>query len=171
MRRLLFAWAGCGLLAGCNTTPTPQQARIASQPAAYAQLTPVQQKEVVAGNIDRNYTFGMVYLALGMPDRVDTSADGQETQWSYKNYYANTKVMNAPLFPAAPPRGRLGSPLDAQLARLGPAASLPSRDAYARATQRTTPRGFRNDDRPPLPSVDLELFFVAGKTTEIKIIR
>lgn len=169
MHRCLFVCVGFGLLAGCSTAPAPQHLRIASQPAVFAQLTPVQQKEVTAGNIDRDYTFEMVYLALGAPDRVETSADGQETQWSYKKYYANTKVMNVPLFP--PGRVRLGNPLEAQMARIGPGASHPNRDAYDRASQRKPSRGFRDDDTPPLPAVDLELFFVAGKTADIKIIR
>ena len=81
---------------GCNTTP--QASRIAELPAVYDQLSRPAQKEVARGSIDAGYTLEMVHLALGKPGHIETTADGQETQWTYYNFYPSAQVNDRPLY-------------------------------------------------------------------------
>ena len=76
-----------GLLSGCESTnSSPQAKRIAENQTTYAELSAADQKGVKEGLIARGQELKTVYLALGKPDVVRTSADGRVTTWTYHNY-------------------------------------------------------------------------------------
>jgi hypothetical protein len=76
--------AGLAALAGCSTP----QSRINQNPAAYARLTPEQQKLIQEGKVALGFDVEMVKLALGDPDRVRERTDARGTTeiWSYVTY-------------------------------------------------------------------------------------
>lgn len=81
--------------AGCNTTdttptaaiPAPQAKRIAEHQSAYDAMPAATQQLVAKGKIVRGQHPEMVYIALGRPNLIVTSADGRVTVWTYDNYY------------------------------------------------------------------------------------
>lgn len=76
-----------GLLSGCESTnSSPQAKRIAENQTTYAELSAADQKGVKEGLIARGQELKTVYLALGKPDAIRTSADGRVTTWTYRNY-------------------------------------------------------------------------------------
>ena len=64
---LLFAFATCGFLTGCSTTPDQ---RIAKNAALFDTFPPQVRQKIRAGEVDIGYTPEMVRLALGEPSRV-----------------------------------------------------------------------------------------------------
>ncbi|MFM1851974.1 MAG: hypothetical protein RIS54_1658 [Verrucomicrobiota bacterium] len=84
------------LLAGCNTPPantlppapvdTPQMKRSAEQPEAFNELSDEQQAELLKGKIAVGQPPEAVYIALGKPNLVRTTADGKVTLWTYSHY-------------------------------------------------------------------------------------
>ncbi|MDB6126981.1 MAG: hypothetical protein JWM35_877 [Verrucomicrobia bacterium] len=85
----LGAVSVAGLLGGCTLTPSARtQARIQEKPAVFQALTPQQQGDILGGAIERNNTTEMVFLALGQPSRIVTSADGKRAMWVYQEYTA-----------------------------------------------------------------------------------
>lgn len=85
-RLALFACL-LGLFAtGCGTNAVT--ARIQEKGEIFARLTPTQQEQIKHGGIEPGYTQDMVYMALGHPTKITTSANGRDTTWVYKNYIA-----------------------------------------------------------------------------------
>ena len=175
--QLTFAFILAGLT-GCETVAdSAQQRRITELPAAHAQLPAVAQKQVRERNVERGQTFGMVYVILGTPDYVETSADGGETQWLYKKFYQHVKVMGVELFPQRPKRDK-GTQLRADRMDhllLGPASQ--TREEYARASTHggyempRPPREAPAGDEPLLPGAELAIFFRGATVADIKVTR
>jgi hypothetical protein len=165
-------------LTACETVPdAAHRARVAEPGSAFAQLPPAAQQQVRERNVERGQSPEMVYMILGTPDHVETSADGGDTQWSYKKFYHEVKVMGVPLFPSRPPRSPApklrADRMDNRL--LG--ASSQTRDEYARANTHggyelpAPPRELPDGDAPALADAELEVFFQNGKVTDVKVIR
>jgi hypothetical protein len=91
------AFSGALWLAGCNATP---DARIQSNPAAFAQLSPQEQSMVKAGQVGLGFSADAVKLALGNPDRITlkTDATGQVEVWHYIEtaYYDGAFLYGGP---------------------------------------------------------------------------
>jgi len=93
---LMIAAVGVNLQTGCGTTPAAR--RIEQHPELFAQLPPEVQSEVSRGSIALGHTPNMVFLALGRPDKVESSADGQSFVWTYRNFYPAATVVSEPLY-------------------------------------------------------------------------
>lgn len=101
--------AACSILGltGCNNTP--QARRIEQNPELFAQLPPEVQSGVSRGSIALGYTPNMVFLALGRPDKVESSADGQSFIWTYRRFYPAAAVVSDSLYyiPDPDPLGKI----------------------------------------------------------------
>lgn len=77
-----------GLLAGCatSTSLTPQTQRISEYQSDYEQMSPATKEGVARGFISRWDDFKAVYIALGKPDVITSSADGRVVGWTYNSY-------------------------------------------------------------------------------------
>ena len=73
------------LLAGCETTGVDN--RIKEMPTLFGSLPPWKQENVRKGIFEIGDPTEIIYLTLGQPSRIVTSADGKETTWTYLNYY------------------------------------------------------------------------------------
>lgn len=76
-------------VSGCDTSagPTAAQNKRATELKADYEGMPAATKEAVdQGNIARGNSPKEVYIALGKPDRIISSADGRLTHWIYANY-------------------------------------------------------------------------------------
>lgn len=87
----LLVTLGCGLIlllqAGCETTrATPQTKRINEHQGAYNELSDSAKAGVAQGFIARGQNLKTAYLALGKPDIIRTSADGQVSTWTYLRF-------------------------------------------------------------------------------------
>jgi len=71
---------------GCNTNGV--NTRIQEKAEVFARLNPMQKEQIQHGGIEPGYTQDMVYMALGHPSKITTSANGRDTTWVYKNYSA-----------------------------------------------------------------------------------
>ncbi len=170
--------AALACLTGCGTVAdSAQQGRITELSVAHAQLPPAAQKQVRERNVERGQTFEMIYMVLGPPDYVETSADGGETQWLYKKFYQQVKVMGVELFPRRAKRDKntklRADPMDHLL--LG--ASAQTREEYARANTQggfempKPPRKSPDPDDPLLRGAELEILFQGAKVADIKVTR
>lgn len=76
------------LLAGCatSTAPTPQAQRITEYQSDYEQMSSATKEGVARGLISRWDDFKAVYIALGKPDVITSSADGRVVGWTYHSY-------------------------------------------------------------------------------------
>lgn len=183
MKTFPFTTIGCGLgllgsLAGCtHLTPSAQtQARIQEKATLYQQLKPEQQADILGGAIERGNTTDMVYLALGKPQRVVTSADGRRAMWVYTEYYspgpAFTTGFNNPNSSAYMP-GIAGE-------------NTPFKGDYTQTPAWQMPAGFHPDNGVAVPgtlgsspvqslvvaemkSKTVYVFFHLGRVAEIKL--
>lgn len=66
----------------CATTP---QQRIAQNESYFAALSAEDQERILNGEIAIGFSFEMVHLALGTPDRIQrrVTAEEKETHWIY----------------------------------------------------------------------------------------
>ena len=85
----------------CNTSS--QSTRITEQSSEFRKLSVNDQKEVEKGAIAEGFTFEMVYMALGTPSDIETSADAMQTKWTYRNFYPNKKISDDSIY-RKPPR-------------------------------------------------------------------
>ena len=77
------------LVGGCALAPGAQtKVRIQEKPTVFNTLTPRQQGDILGGAIERGNTKDMVYLALGKPQKIVTSADGIKEMWVFVEHYA-----------------------------------------------------------------------------------
>ena len=86
----LLVLAGVGLWGGCaQFSPVAQtRARIQEKNGAYTTLSVKQQGDIQGGAIERGNTKDMVYMALGKPQKIVTSADGLKAMWVFIEHYA-----------------------------------------------------------------------------------
>lgn len=84
------------VLAGCETPTggsaasakiTPQAQRAAEQTTALATLPATTRQEVLEGRIARGQAREIVFVALGKPDVVTSTADGRVLLWTYRTYF------------------------------------------------------------------------------------
>jgi hypothetical protein len=73
-------------VAGCETGGGTAS-RIQEKSAVYNNLAPWQQRDIQDGVVSIGSSTDMVYMALGKPSKIVTSANGRETTWTYNNYY------------------------------------------------------------------------------------
>lgn len=76
------------LVAGCESSGI--QSRIQEKSVVFNNLAPWQQRDIQEGVINVGYSTDMVYMALGKPSKIVTSANGQDTVWTYNNFYPPT---------------------------------------------------------------------------------
>lgn len=93
---IMIGWIA--IVAGCNTSP--QLDRISELKTQYEQMDQATQDEVAKGSIAIGHTPEMVYIALGRPDVIETSPDGQDITWTYRNFYPSAKAVKEPLYQA-----------------------------------------------------------------------
>lgn len=77
------------VVVGCSTGVTPMaqtNARIKEKAAAFATLTEAQKNNIRGGAIEVGDSPDAVYMALGRPTNIVTSADGQKAMWRYLEY-------------------------------------------------------------------------------------
>ncbi len=165
--------AAVGLLAGltgCASSLTPSaqtQARIQERTAAYQSLTPQQQNDILGGAIQRGNTPDMVYMALGKPAKVVTSADGKKAMWVYVEYYSGNAATTTSL-------NRMGAAHNYATGQTSEMAA-PTRYVVARAATEASPGSTTNLtpmqslDLPDLKSNTVYVFFYLGKVAEIKL--
>jgi hypothetical protein len=93
--RIFFGITAVVGLASCShVTPGAQtQGRILEKSAAYNALKPREQENILGGAIERGNTTDMVYMALGKPSKIVTSADGTKAMWVYVEYYSPTAAF------------------------------------------------------------------------------
>jgi len=73
------------LLTGCETTGV--DTRIKEMPTLFRSLPTWKQQNVRKGIFEIGDSTEIIYLTLGQPSKIVTSADGKETKWTYQNYY------------------------------------------------------------------------------------
>ncbi len=76
------ALAAGALLTGCDTIAQ----RIEEKAEIFNQLGPEVQENIQRGQVKVGYTLEMVYMALGRPNSITSSADGKYVVWSYMNF-------------------------------------------------------------------------------------
>ena len=90
MKPSVFALVGFGgvLFAGCTgVTPSAQtQRRIEEKSGVFNALDASQKNDILGGAIEKGFSMDMVYLSLGKPNRIVTSADGVKAMWVYQEY-------------------------------------------------------------------------------------
>jgi|UniRef100_UPI004048EAFD hypothetical protein len=102
-----------GLITGCESTPTtPQSLRTAELSADYQKLSAESKEDVGKGLISRGQDPKTVYMALGKPDLITTSADGHVVTWIYDNYLPpQTKEQKQATYKDIKQRNNLSEPL------------------------------------------------------------
>jgi len=85
---LLAALVAIMLVAGCETSGITN--RIQEKSVVFNNLAPWQRRDIQNGVVDVGFSTDMVYMALGKPSKIVTSANGKETVWTYNNYYPPT---------------------------------------------------------------------------------
>ena len=164
------------VLVGCNhLTPTAQtRERIQEKPTVYQALTEQQQGDILGGAIERGNTTDMVYLALGRPAKIVTSADGVKAMWVYVEYYSGKSLVsssfnnpnNAHYSPSVAGENTPfhGGPGDAAWQK--PMGWSPPGVASPQ-TQGLAPMQWL--DVPEMKSKTVYVFFVRGQVAEIKL--
>ncbi len=73
------------LLSGCEfaTTGAKIEARIQEMPEVFAEYPEDIQKTIRWGYVKKGYSKTMAYMALGKPNRVETSKNGARVTWIY----------------------------------------------------------------------------------------
>ena len=167
MPRVLLIALTAMAAGGCATTP--QAGRMAERADTVARLSPEHRAAVSRGQIDRGHSLEMVYIALGRPDTIAASADGNECCWTYRNFYLSAQVDDTPLYAA---RSRLqpgtaaGRVLGSQSpAFTGPRSAGMRSDPVGATPAPTRPAGVGGE--PDVPPVTLAVTFVAGQVARI----
>jgi hypothetical protein len=81
------------ILAGCESSGV--SSRVQEKSAVFNQLEPWQQRDIQNGVVGIGFSTDMVYMALGKPSKIVTSADGHDTIWTYNNYYPTSAQMHS----------------------------------------------------------------------------
>ena len=180
-----LSWSGglvSALLAGCTgITPGAQtQNRIREKPEVFNTLKVEQQNDVLGGAIERGNSMDTVYLALGKPNKIVTSADGMKAMWVYYEYYATggpaTTSFNSPnaaeyiplyTSSAAPGPEDLGPRMDGPTP--GHTDGLPGYLKSANFGSTRGPNLSQSLLMPELKQKTVYVFFVAQRVAEIKL--
>lgn len=154
-------------LTGCESTGV--SARIQEKSAAYAALSPEQQKLVKAGEIEIGFTSDMVYMSLGKPSEVENkdTPDGSVAMWTYKKYYP-TQAVRVSLTQNG---GMTNAPM--MVGANAPSASgLPAGSSGARANAGTDVNSFNSRvslEPADIPFHTLYVFIYQDKVYQIKL--
>ena len=81
-RHLLLGACLISAGAGCDTTAT----RIQEKAAVFSELNPAVQAGIRRGDVGRDFSPELTYMALGKPNLIESSADGREVTWTYMAY-------------------------------------------------------------------------------------
>lgn len=153
------------LLAGCESGGA--STRIQEKSAVYSTLTPAEQTQIQHGGIEPGFSQDMVYMSLGKPNRVASSADGKETTWTYTNYYppAGTPQANARSFGP-----RMTYTAGGASARNSVSAEAPNASRGGKSLSDTSPSGGEPGlDIAEMPSATLHVVFTDGKLTDMSL--
>jgi hypothetical protein len=96
MKKYLASFAALAaalFIAGCETSGV--SSRVQEKAVVYNNLAPWQQRDIQNGVVGIGFSTDMVYMALGKPSKIVTSANGQDTVWTYNNYYPTSAQMHA----------------------------------------------------------------------------
>ena len=145
----------------CNTSS--QSTRITELSGEFSNLSANDQKEVGKGAIAEGFTFEMVYMALGAPSDIETSADAMQTKWTYRNFYPSATATDMSIYrkPRRDPLQRtfrkwFNHSLSAQKANI-----MKIRQA------RTMPKKALGS--PDMPASKLEIFYQEKTVSEYRI--
>lgn len=84
MKRLTLVFLAFAV-GGCASVSTIEK-RAQEKNSAFAAASAKQQRMIRRGNIARDFTPDLVYVALDHPDRVSRLADGRVERWYYFNF-------------------------------------------------------------------------------------
>ncbi len=161
------------LLTGCQLTPVAQtKKRIQEKSEAYSRLTLTQQADVMGGAIQRGNTADMVYLALGKPKKIVTSADGVKAMWVYEEFYAtNSYIASQVNSPSGAGGESNGNGYVTGLVGANGGRGGPSRSTQEIGSQGTGSRPVASQFLIPaeLKSKTVYVFFFRGRVAEIKL--
>jgi hypothetical protein len=153
------------LVAGCDSTGSAT--RIQEKSAVYSTLTPAEQLQIQNGGIEPGFSQDMVYMSLGKPTRVSSSADGKETTWTYLNYYppSRTPQANARL-------SRTGGDARARNATSTEAPNVSTGAGPGSSSSLSSTAASGNEPSlniPDMPSATLHVVFTEGKLTDMSL--
>ncbi len=159
------ALAAVLLVAGCDSTGSAS--RIQEKNAVYSTLTPAEQLQIQNGGIEPGFTQDMVYMSIGKPTRVSSSADGKETTWTYTNYYPPARTPQAHARSAGP---RMTYTAGGASARNAVSAEAPNAGRGSKSLSDTSPSGGEPGlDIADMPSATLHVVFTDGKLTDMSL--
>jgi len=155
---LFAASAALLLVSGCDSSGS--SARIQEKSVVFNNLAPWQQQDIQNGIINVGYSTDMVYMALGKPSKIVTSANGEETIWTYNNYFPPTAQ--------SAPRSNLQNPGGSNYASSVESSSAPRNNQSLSAT------GIKGTAQtslevPDLPSDTLHVTFRNGQVSDYKL--
>ena len=156
-------------LAGGGCTTTPQAERAAERAASFARLPSAQQADISRDLVDQGYSLEMVYIALGRPDSIEASADGNECQWTYRNFYLSAQVGGRPLY-STRSRHQPGAAAGRVFGLSEPAFTGPRSASLRQDPAGSTPAPMRpsgTGGEPDVPPVTLAITFVDGAVARI----
>ena len=155
----LAAFAAAVLVTGCESGGGVA-ARIAEKSVVYNNLAPWQQRDIQDGVVSIGGSTDMVYMALGKPSKIVTSANGTETIWTYNNY-----------FPASARSHAMASLNLTSGVNNTTAVDSSSSPRNARSLSDTSTRGATqsNLDVAELPSDTLSVIFREGQVYQTKL--
>lgn len=154
-------------IGGCAVTP--QAERMAERADSVARFSPEQQSAVRRGLVNQGQSLEMVYIALGRPDTIEASADGNECCWTYRNFYLSAQADGTPLYT---PRSRLqpGAAASRVLGSQSPAFTGPRSTGMRNDPVGTAPAPIRpsgTGGEPDVPPITLAVTFIDGQVARI----
>jgi hypothetical protein len=154
----LVALATLVFTAGCETTGSA--ARIQEKSVVFNNLAPWQQQDIQNGIVGVGYSTDMVYMALGKPSKIVTTADGLETVWTYNNYYPPSAQSS--------PQMTINTAGGSNYAASVNSSSSPRNNTSLSATG-TKGTAQTSYDVPDLPSDTLFVTFRGGQVLQTKL--
>ncbi|MCX6945598.1 MAG: hypothetical protein NT173_12725 [Opitutales bacterium] len=161
MKKILtpfVALAALLLVTGCETTGAPS--RIQEKSAVFDNLAPWQQRDIQDGVVGIGYSTDMVYMAIGKPSKIVTTANGQETVWTYNNYYPSNVQSKAQMVINNTAGGHYASGVESSSS---PRSNKSLSDTGTRGTAQASL------DVPDLPSDTLYVIFREGQVYQTKL--
>ena len=155
---LLAALAAVLFVTGCESTGVTT--RIQEKSTVFNTLAPWQQRDIKNGIVGVGYSTDMVYIALGKPSKIVTSANGQETVWTYNNYFPPTATYHS--------QTSLANPGSTNSSRSVESANAPR---STKSLSDTSSKGYAQSqlDVPDLPSDTLYVTFRDGQVYRTKL--
>ena len=150
----LLALITAFLVNGCETSGISN--RITEKAAIFNTLPPIQQQDIKNGYIGDGYTTDMVYMAVGQPSKTSTTSNGQDTTWTYNNFYpAYSSQSPQNTFDSAHTAGRSGA--NDYVSANAPGANKSLSDTSTKGAVQTSAT------IPDLPSDTLFIVFREGR--------